>query len=172
MNKDKWTCKTQLVHSNKKVVATAHLMLKPPSHSCLPSTLLFIFILAATLQLKKCTKSASILTSLQLSISGKSHWSRCTLHENMFRIPPLHHSTLDFSTSVYCLQGHPPTYQEPLQTHNQCDKLIAHFLAVSHRCDHLPYMEGTPKLQCAGMSKDLKASQMLKLKRRCSLSRE
>ena len=82
-------------------------------------------------------------------------------------LPKPHRFTVqlrDFSACVCQLQTPSPIRQGT--TSSPCP-----LLAVSHKCDRLPYMEGMPKLRRAGTSKGLKASQMLKLKRRHSLSR-
>ena len=74
---------------------------------------------------------------------------------------------------VYLINTDTPTHMSKFpMTYNPARRTYrAYALAVSHMCDHLPYMEGTPNFDVQGTSKDLKASQTFKFKTRCSLSK-
>ena len=80
---------------------------------------------------------------------------------------------LDFgiATTVSINTDTPPYMSKFPMTYKPAQRAYrAYTLAVSHTCDHLPYMEGTLNFDVQGTSKDLKASQTFKFKTRCSLS--
>ena len=131
---------------------------------------------AATLQLKKTSGTVRVppetyqVRDFPYRESHTDHDARCVKTRSESRLSTVR--LRDFSAGVCQLHTPFPTCQELLLTYDRAQRAHHALLAASHKRDRLPYMEGTPKLRHAGTSKDLKASQMLRLKRRHLLSRE